>query len=124
MNRLAFVFAVSLLVVAGVGAANAAMFEGSYLRGSANGGFQFFRVDVATGQVFVIPTGANAMTPVVDATALPSGDYHLYLASDQPTAQNVVPWGLMRMDSKSGRVWSLLGGGPTPFSWVEAAAPK
>lgn len=124
MNRLAFVFAASLLFMAGVGGANAATFEGTYLRGSATGGFEFFRIDVATGQVLTVNGGAATITPIPDATALPAGDYHLYLASDPANAQNVVSWGLMRLDSKSGRVWSLLGGGATPFTWIEAIAPK
>jgi hypothetical protein len=79
----------------------------------------FFRINVASGQV-VSQSGLQFVV-TTDSAALPAGNYHLYRTE---SLDRKGAWDMDRMDSQSGRAWSLSGGGGSPFVWSEIAEPK
>jgi hypothetical protein len=113
------------LAAAAPSAAFAANFEVVYVPGTPQVSFTVFRIEVATGQVLSGAAGTPNYTAISDSPALPPGDYHLYLADIlPPIPAGAIDWGLIRMDGKTGRTWSLTGGGPAPFKWIEMVAPQ
>jgi hypothetical protein len=79
----------------------------------------FFRINVASGQVVYQSGTQFVVTP--DSAALPAGNYHLYRTE---SLDRKGAWYMDRMDSESGRTWSLSGGGSSPFVWTEITEPK
>jgi hypothetical protein len=78
-----------------------------------------FRINVASGQVVTSWGNSKTYALTTDPVALPEGDYHLRLSMvlDQKGG-----WNLDRFDAKTGRLWSLSGGGSAPFTWNEITA--
>ncbi len=104
-------------------AASAAPFEAVYVPGTPQQALEFFRINVPTGEVAFGVGAAAKYSPVADTAPLPQGDYHLYLATEPATAAGVVYWGIVRMDSRTGRTWTLTGGGAAPLAWIEMTGP-
>jgi hypothetical protein len=125
MKRSSLLIALLLLSSAAAGAANAAAkFEAVSIPGTATAASGFFQINVATGQVSSVwGNGTTTLTPVKETAPLPAGDYHLYVVPN-PQADGNCYWMLNRMDSNSGRVWSLAGGGNAGYNWTDVAAPK
>jgi len=126
MKGLAIGLAAASLVLGGVQAARAdGPFELTVVQpATADSSPGVFRVNVATGQVVAVwgwGTSATAFSATVDAAPLPPGDYHLHLVE---TLDNKGGWEVIRFDTKSGRTWSMSGGGGNPFIWTEATEPK
>ncbi len=96
----------------------AAKYEAVTIAGSPNVNAALFRIEVATGKVVQVWGGAAAYGPTTDSAPLPPGDYHLYVSSN-PQPDGTVPWSMSRIESNSGRTWSLTGGGSAPYVWVE-----
>jgi hypothetical protein len=57
----------------------------------------------------------------VDPAPLQAGEYHLYLVE---ALDGKGSWEIVRFDSKSGRTWSMSGGGNSPFAWNEVTPPQ
>jgi hypothetical protein len=75
--------------------------------------FPIYRIDPATG--VVASSNGSGYLPTSDPSALPRGDYHLrYVQSVD--GKNY--W-LYRMDSQTGRTWSLVG-----TAWAPMQEPK
>jgi hypothetical protein len=124
MKQSSFLVALFLLSSAAVTAADAAKFEATTLQGTSKNNPALFQIDVATGKVWSA-WGATGTTliPVQDAAALPAGDYHLYVSSN-PQADGTNIWMVNRVDSNTGRIWVVTGGGTAPLAWVEVVQPK
>ena len=103
--------------------AAAANYESTVITGTPVNSAGFFRINVATGQVASFWGGATQFAAVPDSPALPPGEYHLQ-QSVWVAVDGKVAWSLYRWDAKSGRSWTLQGGGGQPFVWTEATAPK
>ncbi len=123
MKWLTTILAAAALTFAGAEAARAAgAFEVVTVppaTGDASSGL--FRINVATGQVVTVWGSTKTYSPTVDAAPLPAGDYHLYLSE---TLDGKGVWNMDRVDSQSGRIWSLSGGGGAPYVWTEITAPQ
>jgi hypothetical protein len=121
MRHLATIFVAASLALAAPAAFATPAYEITALpSASTPGGPTWFRVKVATGQVATYYSGTK-FVPVSEPASLPAGDYHLHLVLTLDGKGN---WWLMRMDSQSGRVWQLSGGGATaPLAWTEIATP-
>ncbi len=126
MRHLTMIVGASLLVFTGaeIGAASTAFAAPAYeiavvpapVAGSSP---VFFRINVASGQV-VWQSGSQYVL-IVDSKPPPAGNYHLYRTESLDKKGS---WNVDRVDSESGRTWSLSGGGATPFGWQEIAEPK
>ena len=126
MKWLATVLAAASLALGAVHAAKAdGPFEVTVVRpAAADSSPGIFRINVSTGQVVGVwgwGTAATTFQATVDPTPLPAGDYHLRLVE---TLDNKGGWEIIRFDTKSGRTWSMSGGGDKPFIWTEATGPK
>lgn len=126
MKGLAIGLAAASLVLGGVNAAEAdGPFELTVVQpATADSSPGIFRVDVATGQVVYVwgwGTSAATFAATADSAPLPPGDYHLRLVE---TLDSKGGWEIIRFDTKSGRTWSMSGGGGNPFVWTEATGPK
>jgi hypothetical protein len=102
----------------------AAKFEGISLPGTSKTNSGFFQIEVATGKVqSVWGNGTTNFTAIAETAPLPAGDYHLYvLPNPQPDGSSY--WMINRMDSNTGRTWSLTGGGDAPYAWTAVLPPK
>ena len=124
MNRTCFVTGVCLLacLVFAPSAFAAAKFEAIALPNSAKVNAALFRIEVATGAVVSVwGNGSTQFFPSADKTPLPAGEYHLYSIVNSQ-ADGTVYWSIYRMESNSGRMWNLVGGGDQPYVWVEVTA--
>jgi hypothetical protein len=102
----------------------AAKFESAAVPGSPKMNPAFFRIEVATGRVVTVwGAGSTPFLTTAEPAPLPAGDYHL-TATNAEQPDGTVYWELVRMESGSGRTWTLTGGGTAPFAWVEVAEPK
>jgi hypothetical protein len=122
MRHLALIAIAPLLVLASPAVFAASTYEISAIpSASLAAGFPtWFRVNVATGQVMSYYSGTK-FTPVNEPVPPPPGEYHLHLSL---TLDGKGTWWVMRMDSRSGRVWQLAGGGNNaPLAWTEITAP-
>lgn len=113
-----------MLAVAGIGATSAAFAAPAYelvvVPSAVAGNYPtFFRINVASGQV--VYQSGNQFVVTTDSATLPPGNYHLYRTESLDRKGG---WSMDRMDSESGRAWSLNGGGNSPFVWTEIAEPK
>jgi hypothetical protein len=125
MKKLACFAASVLLSSISASAAYAAdKFEAVTVPGSEKNNAAFFRIEVATGKV-VSDWGAGNQTfaTTTDTTPLPPGEYHLYVSTN-PQVDGVTTWNMDRMEANTGHVWSLTGGGSTPYFWVAVPEPK
>lgn len=127
MKHVVFALSLSLISFVLVSTAGAAAkFEVVTLPSSAKANAALFRIEVATGKVVSLwGNGNTQFIPSADKAPIPPGEYHLYDSVD-PQADGTVYWSLYRMESNSGRVWNLVGGGDQPYVWVEptsVAAP-
>jgi hypothetical protein len=111
MKRLTMIVMAVSLTLAASAAFAVASYEMVILPPPVGGAPQFYRIDVATGQVMSVGT---ALVLTKDAS-LPQGSYHLY----QVASPDAKSYWVYRMDSQSGRVWFLQNG-----VWTEVAAPK
>jgi hypothetical protein len=118
MKWLAMIIAGLSLVVAGADAAKAAdAFEFVTVPGAtAEASRGLFRINVASGQVVTAWGGAKTYVATIDPAPLPAGEYHLRITL---TLDQKGGWNMERFDSKTGRTWSLNGGGNAPFTWSE-----
>lgn len=124
MSRTCFVTGFCLLASLALApsAFAAAKFEAIALPNSAKASAALFRIEVATGMVVSVwGNGSTQFFPSADKAPLPAGDYHLYSIVN-PQADGAVYWSLYRMESNSGRMWNLVGGGDQPYVWVEASS--
>ena len=98
------------------GAATSRAYQTVVIPGSASASVGVLRVNIATGQVTVGWGDATTMQPIADLT-LPAGQYHLVGWSQPAASDGSVAWGVVRVDTVSGRVWTLNGG--TVYNWIE-----
>lgn len=96
-------------------------FQTVVIPGSSSASVGVFRINVATGQVSFGWGSATSMTPIADLS-LPAGQYRLVGWSQPAGSDGSVSWGMVRMDTVSGRVWTL--NGAVPYNWIEMVAPK
>jgi hypothetical protein len=124
MKWIAMILAGVLLVFAGAGSAKAAdAYEIVLVPPSTSAAsIGLFRIAVATGQVVTAWGNSTTYSAIPDSNTLPAGEYHLHVGE---TLDRQGGYSIYRIDVASGRVWFLVGGGGTPFSWTEiAAAPQ
>ncbi|MDR3513441.1 MAG: hypothetical protein P4L73_17520 [Caulobacteraceae bacterium] len=115
--------AIGLSMITAGAAGAAPRFEMATIVGTPVNNAGFFRVNVATGQVWQQWGGTTQFSPVVDNTPVPGGEYHITtLYWTDPSGK--VSWNLYRFDAASGRAWMALGGGGAPLVWNELAPPK
>jgi len=84
-----------------------------------NYGRGLFRINIATGQVVTAWQSGN-FSAIPEPTPLPAGNYHLYMTVSW---DGKGAWTLDRVESQTGRSWYLVGGGGSPFAWVEITGP-
>ena len=125
MRRSSLIVAFFLFSCAAVGTATAATkFEAVSIPGTSTTASGFFEINVATGEVSSVwGSTSTTLTAVKEAAPLPAGDYHLYIVPNPQTDGNDY-WMLNRMDANTGHVWSLIGGGSTPYSWTTVLPAK
>jgi len=103
------------------GAATSRAYQTVVIPGSNSASVGVFRVNIATGQVTNGWGSATTMQPIADVT-LPAGQYHLVGWSQPAASDGSVAWGLVRVDTVSGRVWTL--NGSNPYNWIEMVPPN
>jgi len=125
MKHLALALAAGSIALAGAGGTLAApaRYEGVVIPATSVQNTGFFRVNVATGQVWVWWAGSTQFAAVVDTPPPPPGEYHIFPGVwTAPDAK--VSWSLNRLDALSGRTWVATGGGAAPLVWTELTPPK
>lgn len=125
MKAQVFAIAAGLLALAApiaAAAGPAARYESTVLAGTPQVGVTFFKIEVATGRVWM-GQGLGPLALSVDKAPIPAGDYHLSLTSLLQTDGKQY-WNLYRFESQSGRVWIAGGGGTEPLSWTEVMSAK
>jgi hypothetical protein len=104
----------SLVVLGAPPALAAHAFEMTIVPPTSALGYTVYRVDIATGVVtFIDSQGQYAKT--ADPDPIPQGDYHLKFTQ---AADGKTYW-IYRMDSQTGRTWSLVG-----TTWTATPEPK
>ena len=99
--------------------------QGAYqvalIAGSATWAQDAIRMNTTTGKTDLSP-GAAAFIPVTDAAPVPAGSYRLYSWTTFDSGATTREWDVYRLDTQTGRLWTLIYDGKTTASWSEIVA--